>query len=60
MEVFMKIGSFGVIFVCMLMIFIIYTGIKSLSNTDFSIGTAAESNATDWTGNKRTLVLAYN
>jgi len=60
MEVFMKIGSFGVIFVCMLMIFIIYTGIKSLSNTDFSIGTMAESDATDWSGNKRTLVLFYS
>ena len=40
-KIFMKIGSFGVIFVCMLMIFIIYTGIKSLTDTEFSIGTMA-------------------
>ena len=59
LKVFMKIGSFGVIFVVMLMIFIIYTGIYSLSDTDFTIGTMAESNASDWTSNKRTLVLFY-
>ena len=59
MQIFMKIGSFGVIFVCMLMIFIIYTGIKSLSNTEFSIGTMEESNATDWNSNRRTIVLFY-
>ena len=47
-SIFMKIGSFGVIFVIMLMIFIIYTGIKALTNTNFSIGTMEESNNTDW------------
>ena len=59
-KIFMKIGSFGVIFVVMLMIFIIYTGIKSLTDTNFSIGTTEESNETDWTGPDRTLVLAYS
>jgi hypothetical protein len=48
LKVFMRVGSFGVIFVVMLMIFIIYTGINSMSNTDFSIGTTEESNKTDW------------
>ena len=32
-KIFMKIGSYGVIFVIMLMLFIIYTGIKSLTDT---------------------------
>ena len=59
MAIFMKIGSFGVIFVCMLMVFIIYTGILSLTNTDFSIGTTEESNETVWTEDKRTLVMFY-
>ena len=56
-RIFMKIGSFGVIFVVMLMIFIVYTGIKSLTDTNYSIGTTAESDATDWTSDSRTLVL---
>ena len=56
-RIFMKIGSFGVIFVCMLMVFIIYQGIKSLSNTTYSFGTTADSDASVWTSNKRTLVL---
>ncbi len=50
-KIFMKIGSYGVIFVCMLMVFIIYTGIKSLSDTDFSIGTMKQSDASDWKTN---------
>lgn len=58
-RIFMKIGSFGVIFVVMLMVFIIYTGIVALTNTEFSIGTMAESDATNWDENKRTLVLFY-
>ena len=53
----MKIGSYGVIFVCMLMVFIIYQGIKSLSNTEYSFGTTADSDASNWASNKRTLVL---
>jgi len=60
LKVFMRIGSFGVIFVVMLMVFIIYTGIDSMSNTDFSIGTMEQSNATDWQSDERTLVLFYS
>ena len=44
----MKIGSYGVIFVVMLMIFIIYTGINALTNTDFKIGSYDEAMATVW------------
>jgi len=59
-KIFMKIGSYGVVFVVMLMLFIIYTGIKALSDTEFSIGTMEESDQSDWAGNKRTLVLFYS
>ena len=38
--IFMKVGSIGVIFVFMLIIFIIITGIVALGNTDFVLGTA--------------------
>ena len=56
-KIFMKIGSFGVIFVVMLMLFIIYTGIKALTNTEFSIGSYEESDESVWASKKRTLVL---
>lgn len=58
-KIFMKIGSFGVIFVVMLMIFIIYTGVVSLKNTNFTFGTMEESDNSDWAGKDRTLVLFY-
>ena len=60
LKLFMKIGSYGVIFVCMLMIFIIYTGFDSISNTEFHFGTMEESNASIWDSNQRTLVLFYS
>ena len=41
-KIFMKIGSYGVIFVIMLMIFIIVTGVKALSDTSFSLGSFSE------------------
>ena len=47
-NVFMRIGSFGVIFVVLLMIFIIATGVLAFSNTEFSIGTVSQSDATEW------------
>ena len=47
-KIFMKLGSYGVIFVVMLMIFIIYTGINALTNTDFKIGSYDEAMATVW------------
>lgn len=50
-KIFMKLGSYGVIFVVMLMIFIIYTGIRSLTDTEYSIGTMEQSNETDWNTN---------
>ena len=59
-KLFMKISSIGVVFVIMLMVFIIYTGVNSMTNTTFSLGTMEESNATDWDGNERTLVLFYS
>ena len=42
-KLFMKISSIGVVFVIMLMVFIMYTGIKSMTNTEFSFGTFEES-----------------
>jgi hypothetical protein len=56
-KVFMRISSFGVVFVIFLMLYIITTGIISLSDTTFQFGTTAESNLTDWNESVRTLVL---
>ena len=36
----MKVGSFGIVFVVFLMVFIVTTGIVSLGNTEYSIGPA--------------------
>ena len=47
-NIFMRIGSFGVIFVVLLMIFIIATGVIAFTDTKFSFGSTAESDATDW------------
>lgn len=58
-KLFMKISSIGVIFVIMLMVFIMYTGILSLTNTNFSIGTMEESDNSNWDSDQRTLVLFY-
>lgn len=57
LKVFMKVGSFGIVFVVFLMIFIVSTGIISLGNTSFSIGPAYVSDSTDWSTNSRTLVM---
>lgn len=59
LSIFMKVGSIGVIFIAFLMLFIISVGIKAFTNTDFAIGTMAESDNSDWSTNMRTLV-AFN
>ena len=41
-KIFMKIGSYGVIFVVLLMVFIIVTGVTAMMNTDFKIGSYEE------------------
>jgi len=41
LSIFMRVGSFGVIFILFLMFFIVTVGIKSLTNTEFEFGTAA-------------------
>lgn len=51
LKLFMKVGSYGVIFVFMLMIFIIYTGINTLTNTEFTIGSMKDSDNSDWKSN---------
>jgi len=56
-KIFMKIGSYGVIFVILLMAFIIYTGIRAMTDTSFKIGTPEESMDTDWSKNDRTITL---
>jgi hypothetical protein len=53
----MRVGSFGVIFIVFLVGFIIFVGANAFSNTQFSFGTMAESNATDWLQPERVLVL---
>ena len=59
LSVFLKVGSFGVIFVFMLIIFIIMTGIIAMTNTEFMVGSAEDSMDTDWSEGLRTLTL-YN
>lgn len=54
---FMKVGSFGIVFVVFLMLFIVTTGIISFGNTEFSIGPPYVSDMTDWQTNSRTLVM---
>ena len=57
-SMFMRIGSFGVIFVVLLMIFIIATGVIAFTDTTFAVGSAAESDDTNWAeSNKRILVM---
>jgi solute carrier family 38 (sodium-coupled neutral amino acid transporter), member 9 len=53
----MRIGSFGVIFVFFLIVFIVGVGVVALMNTDYTIGTNEEANETDWNSNMRTIVL---
>ena len=53
--IFMKVGSFGVIFVFMLIIFIVMTGVVALTNTEFMVGTPEQASQTDWSSSLRTL-----
>lgn len=53
----MKVGSIGVVFIVFLMFFIVYVGIVAFTNTNFELGTMAESNATIWDDQTRTLVM---
>ena len=55
--IFMKVGSIGVIFVFMLIIFIVVTGIKAFTNTEFIIGTAENIGTTNYNDNLRSLTL---
>jgi len=56
--IFMRIGSFGVIFIVMLMAFLMAMGFIALGDTSFVIGSATESKTnTDWASNTRTLVI---
>ena len=57
LTIFMKIGSIGVIFIMLVLISIVSVGIVAFTNTDFSIGTAAEEAATNWDDTMRTLVM---
>ena len=55
--IFMKVGSIGVIFVFMLIIYIIVTGIVAFKNTEFVIGTAESVSETDYSDSLRSLTL---
>jgi hypothetical protein len=57
MKIFMKAGSFGVVFLVFLLGFIIAIGIKALGNTTYVLGTTDESNLTDWNETQRVLVM---
>ena len=51
LKIFMKVGSFGIVFVVFLMVFIVTTGIVSLGNTKYSTGPAYISDETIWETN---------
>ena len=53
----MKVGSIGVIFIFMLIIFIVVTGIIALTKTEFMISTPEMAAETDWSDNLRTLMM---
>lgn len=60
MQIFMKIGSFGVIFIIILMLFIIAVGVLAFTDTTFSIGSSTEAfdlSLAQWSDNSRILVL---
>jgi cell division protein FtsX len=44
----MRIGSFGIVFVVMIMLFIIGVGILAMTNTSFELGSYKTSQLTDW------------
>ena len=53
----MKVGSVGVIFVMMLIVFIIYTGIIALTNTEFMLGPSDAVQNINWKLELRILTL---
>ena len=53
----MKVGSIGVIFIFMLIIFIVVTGIIALTKTEFMVGSPEMAAETDWSENFRTLMM---
>ena len=53
----MKVGSIGVIFIFMLIIFIVVTGIIALTKTEFMIGSPEMAADTDWSENLRILMM---
>ena len=57
LSIFMKVGSIGVIFVFMLIIFIMMTGIIALTNTEFMIGSPENLTETDWSEGLRTIQM---
>lgn len=58
LSIFMKVGSFGVIFIVFLMVFIVAVGIRAFGNSEFTLGTMDESDNTDWLNtSERTLVM---
>jgi hypothetical protein len=57
LKVFMRVGSFGVVFVIFLIIFICAVGTYGLTNTEYTFGTTEEANETIWESNMRILVL---
>ena len=59
-NIFMRIGSFGIIFVVFLMIFIIATGVIAFTDTTFSVGSTADSDATDWGHSDGRILVMFN
>lgn len=60
LAIFLKIGSFGVIFIIMLVVFIVAMGIIAFGHTDFVAGEALtdiQYTVADWQGSTRVFVL---
>ena len=56
----MKVGAYGVIFIFMLIIFIIVTGIVAFTNTEFMVGPANDVNGTNWSEGLRTITMVHS
>ena len=58
LSIYMKVGAYGVIFIFMLIIFIIVTGIVAFTNTEFMVGPAIDdAESINWSEGLRTISM---
>jgi amino acid permease len=57
LSMFMRIGSLGVVFIMGFVLYIVYNFFYAVDTTTYSLGTATQSDATDWSLPNRTLVM---